>query len=138
MRNIFLLALLGSLCVFAGCGPNHEASLRKRSHAYTTAILDDKFDDAVNYVDPDIVATKGRTQINSDLKTVVGIIKGLAQLGGRHAAGFEIRTVDISSDKKRATLQIVIFTTDANGGDRKEHPSDQKWVQKNQTWYIVF
>lgn len=129
-------ALAAMTLLLAGCG-NPESAVRQRAQAYTQCLIEDNYDKAVDYFDPDVVARRGRTGVAGSSKTIVGIVKGLIQLGGRKPAGFEVRKVDLDAAKERATVQVVFFTTDAKGADRKEHPTDQKWVLKNKTWYAT-
>ena len=132
-----ILAPIAEVLVVASCTASPEAALRPRAQAYTQLLLDEHFDDAVNYYDPDLVAKNGRTAAAGGIKAVVQIAKGLSALGGRKPAGFEIRRVDLDSAKTHATMQVVFFTTNANDADRKESPTDQKWVLKNKTWYAT-
>ena len=132
-----VLAMAAVALLLAGCAQNPEPILRQRAQAYTQLLVDDKFDEAVNYYDPDLVAKRGRTAVTGSFKAVVGIVKGLTALGGRKPAGFELRKLDFDSTKTRATLQVVYLTTDNKGADRKESPSDQKWVLKNNTWFAT-
>jgi hypothetical protein len=136
--SIPLAAVLAVLAVaLAGCAGNPETALRQRAQAYTQSLADEKYDDAVNYVDPDVVAKRGRTGLTTSFKLVVGVVKGLSLSNGRKLAGFEIRKVDFDAGKARANLQVVFFTTDAKDADRKEQPFDQKWVLKNRTWFAT-
>lgn len=129
------VALPVVLALLAGCARNPEPVVRQRAQDYTQLLLDDNFAEAVNYYDPDIVAREGRTAVTDKIKAVVGFIKGLIALGGRKPAGFEVRKVDLDSTCKQATVQVVFYTTDAQGGDRREHPTDYKWVFKKNAWY---
>ncbi len=137
MNRISIIAGIGAALLLGGCSKNPEPIVRERATTYTQLLQDDKFEEAINYVDPDLVTAKGRTTVTNQIKTGVGIVKGLVQLTGRKTAGFEIRKLDLSSDKTSASLQVIFFTTDANGGDRKEHPTDQRWVLKNKTWFVT-
>jgi hypothetical protein len=136
-RHLSILTAIVAALTVSGCAKNPEVTLRERAQAYTQLLLDEHFDEAVNYYDPDIVAQKGRTSVAGGIQAVVQIVKGLTALGGRKTAGFEIRKVDFDSARTHATLQIIFLTTDSNGGDRKESPTDQKWVLKNSTWYAT-
>ena len=131
------LALLAVTMMFAGCAKNPEPTVRQRAQAYTQLLVDEKFDEAVNFFDPDVVARRGRTAVANSFKLVVGVVKGLNQFGKRKPAGFEIRKVDFDTEKTRATLQLVLFTTNTSGGDRKETPFDQKWVLRKDIWYAT-
>ena len=133
--SVLAVATVALLC--ASCAKNPEPILRQRAQAYTQLLVDDKFDDAVNSFDPDLVAKRGRTAVAGGFKAVVGIVKGLNALGGRKLDGFEIRKLDFDSTKTRATLQVVYLTTNKQGADPKESPTDQKWVLKNNIWYAT-
>ena len=137
MKNFAILTMIAATILLAGCSSNPEPVVRARAMAYTQLLLDDKFEEAVNSVDPDVVTLKGRTTVTNQIKTGVSIIKGLVQLSGRKTAGFEIRKLDLSSEKTSASLQVVFFTTDASGSNRQEHPADQRWVLKNKVWFVT-
>jgi hypothetical protein len=129
--------LVAAMCAgLVGCGPTSESALRGRTAAFSQLLLDDKFDEAVNYFDPDIVANRGRTTLANDWKFGVGVIKSLVTIGGRKVVGFEVRRVDFDSTKTIATAQVVYFTANTDGSDRKEHPTDQRWVIKKGAWYF--
>ena len=131
------MALLGAACLWTGCAQNPEPVVRARAQAYTQLLVDERYDQAVDYYDPDLVASKGRTAVAGGFKFVVGLAKGLSQAAGRKLAGFEIRKVDFDSEKTHATLQVVYLTAKAGGADRQESPTDQKWVLKNGVWYAT-
>ena len=136
--NLFLLGMLAALLLLGGCAkPDPEPVLRQRVTSYTQMLLDDQFDEAVKSVAPDIVAAKGSAKLTGEFRAALGIVKGLAALGGRKAAGFEVRRVEFAAAKTRATVQIVLFTTASGGGDRQEHPTDQQWWLKQKTWFAV-
>ena len=139
MTTRFLCMLaLGSAMLFAtGCGKHKEQVLHQRVQTCTQLMVDEKFDAAVDYCDPDVVTREGRTKVAGILKSGVGFGKWLGQLGGRKSAGFDVRKIDFDSSKTRATIQVVYVTTDANGGDRKEFPTDQAWALKNGVWYAT-
>ena len=130
-------SLLAAVILLGGCAKDPEPVVRERAQTYTNLFLAEKYDEAVNCVDPDVVAQKGRTTITNNLTQVRGLLKVLEQISNRKLAGFEIRRVDFDNDKTHAALQVVAFSTDANGGDRKEHPLDQKWVLKKGAWYVI-
>ena len=136
-RSHYILLALALGATLTGCARNPEPVIRQRAQKYTQLLIDDQFDQAVDYFDPDIVAKEGRTAVMDQFKVVIGIVKGLTALGGRKPDGFVIRTVDIDTAKTHANVQVIFLTTDNNGGDRKEHPTDQKWALKNNTWYAM-
>jgi hypothetical protein len=126
---------LGLVLFVTGCG--QESALRKRAQNFTKLLVEEQFDAAVDYYDPDIVTAKGRTHVAGAFKLVVGVAKGLNQIGGRTVSGFQLRKVDFDSAKTRAVVQVVYFTTDAKGDNSKETPTDRHWVLKNKTWYAT-
>jgi hypothetical protein len=135
LPGLILLSAVALLGV--SCAPKPETVVRQRAQAYNQLLLEEKFDEAVNYYDPDVVVRRGRTGVAGGMKLVVGLAKGLNQLGGRQTAGVEIRKLDFATDKTHASLQVVFLTTDAKGQDRKEIPVDQKWVLKKDTWFVT-
>ncbi len=142
MKHLWKIAcvnwLRGALALaLVGCAPNPESAVRGRAAAFSQLLLDDKFDEAVNFFDPDLVANQGRTAIANDWKIGVGIVKGLVTFGTRKVAGFEVRRVDFDTTKKIATVQVVYFSTAEDGSDRKEHPTDQRWAFKRDAWYFA-
>jgi hypothetical protein len=137
-RVLCLLVLVNCLLVLCSCAKKDpEPVLRERAQAFTQLLVDEKFDDAIAFCDPDFLASQGRSAVTGGFKLAIGIGKGLSQLGGRKSAGFELRKIDFDGEKTHASIQVVYFTTDANGGDRKEFPTDQKWVLKNKIWYTT-
>src|SRR5271157_3267772 len=138
MNRVLLIAGWLSVAeLWVGCAKDPEVVVRERAKAYTQLLEDERYDQAVDYYDPDLVASKGRTAIAGGFKFVVGVAKGLTQAAGRKLAGFEIRKVDFDSEKTHATLQVVYLTAKAGGADRQESPTDQKWVLKNGVWYAT-
>lgn len=131
------VAVMATVMLVAGCGRSPESTLRKRAQNFTKLLVEERFEEAVDYYDPDIVAEKGRTHVAGLFKLVVGVGKGLNQLGGRSLSGFQLRKVDFDSTKTRAVVQIVYFTADSRGDNQKEFPTDQHWVFKNETWYAT-
>lgn len=134
----FLLAACGVALLVAssGCGPTSESALRGRVAAFSQLLMDDKFEEAVSYFDPDTVASRGRTAVANDWKTGVSFVKGLVTMGSRKLAGFEVRRVDFDTTKKIATVQVVYVSADLDGTDRKEFPTDQRWEIKQGAWYF--
>ena len=138
LKNLFpLVAVAGVIWLLAGCSKNPEPALRQRVVAFTQLLMDDKFEPAVDYFDPDVVSRKGRTPIADVLKLIMTAAKNAAKASGREPAGFAVRTVNFYADKSEATAHLVFFSTDAKGGDRRETPSDQRWVLKNKMWYVT-
>lgn len=90
----------------------------------------------MNFFDPDTIANRGRTAVANDWKTGVSFVKGLVTMGSRKLAGFEVRRVDFDTTKKIATVQVVYFSTDLDGKDRKEFPTDQRWEIKKGAWFF--
>jgi hypothetical protein len=136
MNKIVIVMALAALGLLgAGCG--QERAVRQRAQAFTQLLMDEKYDAAVDYYDPDIVTKNGRTTVVGWGKLAVGIGKGLNRLGGRQSAGFQVRKIDFDSPHTHATVQVVYVSTDASGGERKEFATDQMWVLKNGVWYAT-
>lgn len=136
-KMVYAGVALCAVILFAACGRSPESTLRKRAQDFTKLLVEERFEEAVDYYDPDIVAEKGRTHVAGLFKLVVGVGKGLNQLGGRSLSGFQLRKVDFDSTKTRAVVQIMYFTADSRGDNQKEFPTDQHWVFKNETWYAT-
>ena len=120
-----------------GCAKNPEPVLRERAQAFTQLLTADRFEEAVEYFDPDVVARSGRVALTEAFKSIMNAGKRVNEATGRQAAGFEIRTINFYADKTQASVHLVFFTTDANGTDRREFPTEQKWVLKKAIWYAT-
>jgi hypothetical protein len=104
-----------ALLLAGGCAKNPEPVVRQRAQVFTQLLTADKFEEAVAYFDPDIVARNGRVTLTEAFKSIMNAGKRINEAAGRQPAGFEIRTVSFYADKTRASVHLLFFTTDATG-----------------------
>ena len=113
--------------------------VRDRANAFNKFLLDAKYDEAVKFVDPDVVAAAGEKAVKEQFKQLMGFAKGVTALTGRKITDFKVKKIDLNKEKTEATLSVVFYTSSASpggGGRQPGEPSDQKWVLKNKVWYF--
>src|SRR5689334_6101848 len=99
MTDCYAIALLG--LALLGFAPQtvHAAStpedvLRDRVQSFTTALMQEKYDDALPFVDPDIVEKLGKDKLKEIARQwMLGIIN-LNTAFGRKLTGFRVHKVE--------------------------------------------
>lgn len=119
-----------------------EEELRSRARDFNQALLKGKYDDAIKFLDPEVVTAVGEETAKQRLQQPIDTIKGITGLLGRKITGFQIRKTEVSKDKEKGTVTAVVtigFATASTGtgADRHESLSTQHWLFKNKLWYFV-
>jgi hypothetical protein len=139
----FILALLvtAALPVQALPPPTPEETLRERAKAFTTALSKEKYDEALGFVDPDLVAELGGKDETKDKgRHMMNTIFGHLEWWGRKITGCRVRSVEFEGDDKNwAIVNLYYLTGTKRGGAyTQEFPGCQHWVLKDKTWYWTF
>ena len=142
MKITFMtVLLLGLIPVAVPAGPlqKPEDALRDRVHDFTQALLKEKYDDALAFVDPDIVKEWGADKVKDTGKHIMNYIRALNEAWFRKLTGFHIRKVEFLKDKNMAVVDLYYYTGTKSGGAwRQEYPGDQHWVLKKGVWYWTY
>jgi hypothetical protein len=139
---LFALAMLAvrPLTSHALPPPTPEEVLRQRAKDFTMALSKEKYDDALAFVDPDLVAEVGGASETKDKgRHLMNGIFGALEWWGRKISGCRVRSVEFEgANKDWAIVNLHYFTTwkKSNSG-QQEFPGDQHWVLKKNVWYFT-
>src|SRR5438874_2521267 len=84
--------------------PASDELLRTRVHDFTQALMKEKYEDAAQHVDPDLVKTTGKDALKNAGKEMMQGIKRTNEAFGRRLTGFKIDKVTIGKDKVSADV----------------------------------
>ena len=139
--NRFTLIVLFSLVAAARAvaPPAAEDVLRARVKDFNQALLKENYNEAIHFIDPDILDIVGDDQeMKKKLSDVITAIKGANAAFGRKLTGVTVRRVTFDKDKTNATVNVAFSTaSERGGGNRFEFPGEQTWTLKGKTWYWV-
>ena len=116
-----------------------EEVVRDRATNFNKRLIDGKYDEAVKFVDPDLLAQAGEKAVKDQFKQLMGFAKGVTALTGRKITDFKIKKLELNKDKTEATLSVFLYTASAapgGGGRQAGEPNEQKWVLKTKVWYF--
>jgi hypothetical protein len=120
--------------------PTPEEVVRQRARDFTMALSKEKYDDALAFVDPDLVAEAGGASETKDKgRHLMNWIFGHLEWWGRKLTGCKVRSVEFEgANKDWAIVNLHYFTGLKQGGSfQQELPGDQHWVLKKNVWYFT-
>jgi hypothetical protein len=112
-------------------------TLRPRVQAFTKLLWSEQWDQALKFVDPEVIATKGRDAVIENYRqTVLTRIQRPNTMG----AGFAITKVEVAPNGAAATVLVGFLLMDTRPRAKKETigvPIEQRWVYKNREWFAT-
>ena len=131
-----LLLIVAPWAGFALPTPTPEEALRDRVRDFTNALIREQYEEAVKYVDPEIVTAFGKEEVKDAGRHLMNRILTIVEAGHRKITGFKIRSVELIPDTDKAIVNLYYKTALKRSGQlRQAFPGDQHWVLQDGTWY---
>lgn len=118
--------------------PSPEETLRDRVREFTNALIREQYEEAVEFVDPEIVEIFGKEEVKDAGRHLMNRILTIIEAGHRKITGFKIRSVEMIPDTDKAIVNLYYKTALKRSGQlHQEFPGDQHWLLQNGTWYFT-
>lgn len=124
-----------------GYAQNSETILRARVDFFIKLLWSRKFDDALKFIDPNIVASKGRNVVAD---YYMQNFKPLVTQRDVSLAGFGVLKTEFDEGQHVAIVQIGFFMIDTTASNSSKGTPRmpvtvairQRWINNGQNWYF--